>query len=185
MASKLEFEDTFLQWRDKINNFVDEFNGYIIDEVLPGKFGYSAEDSSGLNAFITEGQIRDGSTVETVAGGQVTLLPNETNIVVVYKRTGDTPEFQVHPISDLPDRYVVPIASFTTNATSITNYVDLRTEFNTASGSTSNASGILMFDKIIDRDTVVPAEQNALSVSPTVEDGITVTVTEGSEWVVL
>jgi hypothetical protein len=185
MATKLEFPDTFSQWKDKINALIDEFDQFIIDEVTPGTFGYDSALTSGLNVTITSGKIRDGSVVETVASDVVTLLPSTTNIVVVYKRTGDVPVFQVYDIANIPEQYVLPIAQFTTDATSVTGYTDLRTEFNTASGSTSSASGVLIFDALIDRDTEVPTGKNALSVAPTVVDGVTVTVADGSEWVVL
>lgn len=53
------------------------------------------------------------------------------------------------------------------------------------SGPSGSAKAILLFDKSISSDIIIESDNNALSVSPTVEDGVTVTVSEGSVWVVL
>lgn len=52
-------------------------------------------------------------------------------------------------------------------------------------GGAGATGAIQLYTQIIDTDTVVPAGQNALSVGPIiVADGVTVTISDGSRWVI-
>jgi len=54
-----------------------------------------------------------------------------------------------------------------------------------ATGYTKQSGTIQLFGQTIDADIAIPAGQNALSINPTVSDGVTVTVPVGSEYVIL
>lgn len=184
-ALPLVFTDTFSQWRDKINDLVDIVNtqGGQIDELESTPFGIVS--ATGLTISLLGGRVRDGSDIETLPNQDLVMLPNETNIVVIYKKTNEPAALQVYAIADLPTEFVIPVQAIVTGASSVTSVSDLRTAFNTASGSAGSAAGILQFDKLIENDVVIPANRNGLSIDPTVDLGVTVEVTPGSVWVVL
>lgn len=194
MATLLDLQDTFSQWREKINDIVSEVNtnsstlSDIVAELeSPTPFGVSGV--SGLTVSMVGGRVRDGSVIETIADQNVTLLPSVTNVVAIYKKSGETAELRVYEISALPSSYVIPVYAFTTDGTDVLTASDLRTQFNTGaggSGGTAGAAGsILQFDKIIDTNVTIPADKNGLSIDPTISPGVTVTVEPGSVWVVL
>lgn len=185
MAQTLLQNDTFSEWLTKINTLVSEYNAFFDSNVIPGSFGYDITNTSGLSVAITGGRVRDGSEIETVADDVITLPASETTIIAIYKRSGDPAEILAYDVGNLPEQFVIPIAIFVTDTDSITSYSDLRTEFNTASGSSTSASGVLLFNKSIDRDITIDDTHNAISVDPTVESGITVTVNPNSVWVIL
>lgn len=54
-----------------------------------------------------------------------------------------------------------------------------------ATGYTKQSGTIQLFGQLIDADISIPSGQNALSINPTVSDGVTVTVPSGSEYVIL
>ena len=50
----------------------------------------------------------------------------------------------------------------------------------------STAGAISLYDQVINEDMIIPPGKNALSVGPvTIADGKTVTVSDGSYWVVI
>lgn len=189
-ANTLELNDTFGQWREKINDMVGIINQQSIDIAdleaafnAPTPFGISSV--SGLTANLIGGRVRDGSVVETLTNAALALTANDINVICIYKKTGEPAEFQVHLLSELPTEHIIPLHSVTTNATSVTASADLRTQYNTASGSAGSASSVLQFDKLIENDVIVPEDRNALSIDPVVGAGVTVTVSPNSVWVVL
>lgn len=190
MAVELQFADTFSEWRDKINSLVTEFNQNIIDQSEVGYFGYDEEFTSGLSIKIKGGKVRDGSVVEDVPEAVFSLDASETSIVAIYKEKNEIPELQVYTAALLPEENMIPVAMFITDGTSVLAYEDLRTMFNTGAGGAGGAAGyvdkgMLMFNALIEEDVEVPTGQHALSVSPIVDVDVTVTVSDGSEWVVL
>lgn len=185
MASPILLTDTFKQWIEKFNELNEDFQDVIVAGDTAG-FSYDSTGSSGLGARILTGKVRDGSLVETLSTTIVPLNPTDIQVVVIYKKTGFAPEFQVFSEVDLPDRFVIPIALFQTNATDIVAYTDLRTQFIASAGSGGGASnGMIIMDRTIESDVTISAAQGAISVSPIVNPGVTVTVEPGGEWVVL
>lgn len=195
MIERLNQNDTFKDWQQKINSMVDsveqagldveQIREDVQDFINKGAFAYDVEKSAGLTVNIIGGKIRDGSQVEYVADVDVTLTASTTNVVCIFKRTGNPAYVTVYTVDNLPSEFVIPVAKFVCDASGVTSYEDLRTQFNTASGSAGSASGILQFDKLIERDVEIPVTRNALSVGPVVADGVTVVVGESSTWVVL
>lgn len=185
MATQLTANERFADWLVKINALITEFNSFYSSSVVPGSFGFNDPASTGLTAVITGGKIRDGSEIETVSGVSLTLPAASSTIVAINKRSGIPAQILMYDVSEVPEQYVIPIGLFVTDTNSITSYSDYRTEFNTASGSSSSASGVLLFNKIIDMDVTVGPDQNAISVDPTVNPGVTVTVDPDSVWVIL
>lgn len=192
MIKELGFLDTFSDWKDKLNDLINSHN--TDSETLNDlkslgdegqAFTYNKKTSSGLVVNVNGGRVRSGSVVETIADTPITLPANSVRVLAIYKVDGVAPSLVLYAQGNIPDKYIIPIGIFTTNASSVTAYSDLRTRYSTASGTTSASSGVLQFDKLIDLNMTIPPEKNALSVSPTVSDGVTVTVSEGSTWVVL
>lgn len=192
MAEQLVLKDTFSEWQTKINAMANEVNAIQLniddieaDMAEPGPFGYNVAGTTGRNVSIFGGKLRDGSLIETLATATVTLAASAVSVVCIYKRTGTPASIVSYTLANLPNEYVIPLGKFTTNATAITAYEDLRTAYNTASGSAGSASVILQFDKLIERDMEVVATRNGLSISPEIANGVTVTVNASSTWVVL
>lgn len=192
MAEQLTLKDTFKDWQEKINAMAAEVNDIQVEidgiedtMAEPGSFGFNQPASSGLVVRIFGGKVRDGSLIETLADADITLAADSTNVVCIYKRTGNPAYMTVYTLDNLPEEFVIPVGKFVTSATAVTAYEDLRTQYNTASGSAGSAAGVLQFDKLIERDMEVPSNRNALSISPIVADGVTVTINDTSTWVVL
>lgn len=194
MVEELVFSDTFSEWKDKINALVvdhlataQELDDFVATStaVSGGPFGYKPALSVGLSLAVNGGNVRNGSTVEFLADTTVTLPASSTRVLVIYKIAGEAPSLQLWATNAVPDKNIIPIGIFTTNTTAITAYTDLRTQFSMSSGSASAAGSILQFDSLIDVNITIPSTKNALSVNPTVANGITVTVSNGSTWVVL
>lgn len=192
MVSELTFADTFADWKVKINALVadhnastQEFDDYVANLAVTGAFTYNRAATTGLNISIYGGNVRNGSVVEFLPNTTVTMPPNSTRVLVIYKIDNFAPVLQLHAVNAVPEKNVLPIAIFTTNATILTNYTDLRTQFSMSSGSAGSASGVLQFDRNIDLSISVPPNKNALSIDPTVSPGVTVTIEPGAVWVVL
>lgn len=185
-AIPLELKDTFGEWRVKINDLVTIINDSSnqIDN-LTARTPFSIVSHAGLSVSILGGRVRDGSDIETLLDSSISLLASKTNIVAIYKRPRVPAELRVYDIALLPKEYVIPLYSVATSATVVTAVVDLRTSYNTASGSAGSASSILQFDKAIEADVLIPANRNGLSVGPEVNTGVVVEVSSGSTWVVL
>lgn len=186
MVNELSFSDTFAEWKDKINALIVDHN--TVNDIargVSGPFTYNRATSSGRVVAIYGGNVRNGSVVETIANASLTIPANSTRILAIYK-VGDTaPTLQLYATDAVPEKNVIPVGIFTTNTNSLTAYTDLRTEFIMASGLATSANAVLQFDKNIEINTVIPVNKNALSIDPVVNDGITVTVSDGSVWVVL
>lgn len=189
MIEELVFTDTFSDWKDKLNALIDSHNAdsqTLSDIGEEGRsFTYNKKTSAGLVINVNGGRVRSGSVVETIADTAITLPANSVRVLAIYKVDNAAPSLVLYAQNALPDKYIIPVGIFTTDATKLTAYSDLRTRYTTASGTTSAASGVLQFDKLIDLNMTIPADKNALSISPTVAEGVTVTVSEGSIWVVL
>lgn len=192
MVSELVFSDTFAEWKTKINALVQAhtdtaqyLDDYIAELAITGPFTYNRADTSGLDISVYGGTVRNGSVVEFMTNTVVTMPPSATRVLVIYKIDNFAPVFQLHATNAVPEKNVLPIAIFTTNATQLTAYTDLRTQFSMSSGTAGSASGVLMFDRNIDLSVSVPAAKNALSIDPTISPGVTVTVESGAVWVVL
>ncbi|MNE06829.1 hypothetical protein D3C80_994290 [compost metagenome] len=186
MVNELVFSDTFAEWKDKINTLVAAHND--LDDIargVTGAFTYNRLTSSGRVVAIFGGNVRNGSTVEFVANVSLTIPANSTRILAINKVGDAAATLQLYATNAVPEKSTIPVAIFTTNANSLTGYTDLRTEFIMASGTATSANAVLQFDKIIDQSMTIPAGRNALSVDPTIADGVTVTVGDGSVWVVL
>jgi hypothetical protein len=185
MASPIALTDTFGQWVEKFNQLNADFNDVIVAGDNAG-FAYDSVGTTGLNAAFTSGKVRDGSLVETVPEQTVTLAPSQVQIVAVFKQTGSAPTLEVYPSGSLPEKYVIPLAVFETDATSIIGVNDLRTMFIASAGSGDGASnGMLIMDKLISSSVTIATGRGAVSIDPIVDDGVTVTVADGATWVVL
>lgn len=184
-AVPLELKDTFGEWREKINDLVSTVNtqGDQIGELEATPFGVTS--ATGLTISLLGGRVRDGSDIETLANQDLVIFDNATNVIVIYKKTNAPAALQVYAIADLPKEFVIPVQAIVTSGGVVTTVTDLRTAFNTASGSAGSAAGILQFDKLIETDVVIPANRNGLSISPIVAPGVTVEVTPSSVWVIL
>lgn len=186
MVNELSFSDTFAEWKDKINALVADHNE--LDDIangVVGPFTYNRLASSGRVVLIYGGNVRNGSTVEFVPNATITIPSNVTRILAINK-VGDAPAtLQLYATDAVPEKGVIPVAIFTTNTNALTAYTDLRTEFIMASGTATSANSVLQFDKNIELNLTIPPTKNALSIDPIVNDGITVTVSDGSVWVVL
>lgn len=172
----LKIEDTFNNWRVKINEML---NGSIV-----GSFGYDDENSTNLNFIVKEGKLRLGSQVVNITESVAQLQPTQTNIVVLYTDPNIN-EVRVYTEGAVPPSYVIPLFRVVTDVNTVTNIEDLRTWVDLSGSANDADSGILTFNQNISFDREIPAGRNAVSVDPIVEDGVTVTVTDGSTWVVL
>lgn len=184
-ATPLEFSDTFAQWKEKINDLIGEFNEYAVDL---GSFGLDLERSSGLNAYIIGGRVRSNQIVETLPSQNVALIPSTVQIIALRKERDQPANIQSFRESDLPRIGTIPLAVIETDASSIINAEDLRTSYLFAAGGGGGAdseSGVFLINRHITEDVTIPEGQNGFSIRPTVDEGATVTVTEGSEWLVL
>lgn len=180
---KIQATDTFHIWMQKINEMIDEFNVLTIDSTSNG-FTYDITASAGLNVKISKGRIRSGSNTFEIAASVVNLPPASDVILCATKPEGQPAAFAVYTTATLPTEHVIPLWTFTTNNVSVTSYNDVRTPY--AEGSGDDSMGpIIFFEKHITANKTVKATQNALSVDPIVDAGVTVTVEPGATWVVL
>lgn len=177
-------EDSFETWMDKYNQFV-EITGTEIN------FRYLESQTVGRIAKFGAGQIRNGSQVEDIAGVTITLPASSSVVVGVYKAQNEDgttlPSVVVaYVLGSVPSDFFVPIYAFTTNATTITAVKDMRTPFSYGTGSGSDTKGgIMFFDQHITKNVTIPTLKNGLSIGPTVDEGVTVTVSDGSEWAII
>ena len=186
MIEELAFSDTFSEWKDKINVLIADHNTLSdIGRDIVGPFTYNRITSTGRVVAIYGGNVRNGSVIETIADKSFTIPANSTRILAIYKPNETPAVLQMFATDALPEKNTIPIAIFTTNATDLTAYTDLRTQFILASSLASAANAVLQFDKIIDQNLTIPSAKNAMSIDPVINDGITVTVSDTSVWVVL
>lgn len=188
-------DDTFNNWLIKynraqeilksINDTLEELGFAFVNS----EFTYSGQTEDSLTVEIKSGRVRYGSSVETIADTDLTLEANKTFVVGIHKQ-GTFPSFlSAFELSEVPEELFVPLYQFVMNDTAVESVQDLRTKFSydigTNSGGGSDGGPIMLFDKLITQNTLIPVGKNALSVAPTVASGVTVTVSEDSEWVVL
>lgn len=172
-VENLSVQDTFASWVDKINT------------ALPGDFNIDYDLSDGLSLVVKSGTFTDGSRIQTLP--QTTLvLPVSSSLLIAVVTVETNPRFEVYIQGDIsiPSANIIPVALVTTNATEITVVNDVRTWASVSGGGTSS-EGVLLFNATIVRDQIIPVGKNALSVEPTIAEGVTVTVSEGSVWTVV
>lgn len=181
-AQRWSLEDTFEHWLDKYNSFLDIAGNEI-------NFRYLDTETVGLIAKFGAGKIRNGSVVEDVPAVTLTFPANSSIVVGVYKEPDDIIDIpsviSFYVLGSVPEDFFVPLFAFVTGPTAITTTKDLRTPFSYGTGGSSSAGAVMFFDQHVTRDVTVPVLKNALSVSPIVDEGITVTVSDGSDWVVV
>lgn len=179
--------DSFEAWMTKYNNFVQRTGTEI-------NFRLDSVPTTGFIVKFLAGQIRNGSKVEDIPTTILNLSASSSIVVGVYKEIDpingvESPSIiKAYTLGTEPEGFFVPIYAFTTNATKITVVKDLRTPFsygNGGGGSSGTDDAIMMFNQHISKDTTIPTLKNALSISPVINDGITVTVSDGSDWVIL
>ena len=186
-ALPLELKDSFGQWKDKINDMVTLINASENQiNNLNTKTPFSVTASSALNVTILGGRVRDNSVVETIADSVIAVNANNTNIIAIYKKSPAVASLMVYNLADLPEKFVIPLYSITTDLTDVVSVVDLRTAYITSAGSAgSDNSAVMQFDRLISENVTIAPERNGLSVAPVVAPGVTVNVSPGSVWVVL
>lgn len=171
----LKVEDTFNVWRLKINELM---TGTVV-----GSFDHDETNTTNLNFGVGSGKLRLGSQVVNVSNATVSIPVSQTSIVALY--TDPTVnEIRVYEESQVPKQYIIPLFRVISEVTEIISIEDLRTWVD-LSGSANDTDGILTFSQNISFDRLVPEGKNALSIDPVVEDGVTVTVSPNSTWVVL
>lgn len=181
-AQRWSLEDTFEHWLEKYNSFLDIAGNEI-------NFRYLDTQTVGLVAKFGAGKVRNGSVVEDVAATTLTFPANSSIVVGAYKNTlelEDIPSvIAFYALGNVPEDFFVPVFAFVTGPTGIISVKDLRTPFSYGTGGGASSGALMFFDQHVIRDTTVPVLKNALSVSPIIDEGVTVTVSDGSEWVVV
>ncbi|MDX1532727.1 MAG: hypothetical protein R3230_00815 [Nitrosopumilaceae archaeon] len=175
MPEVLKNEDTFGVWKDKIND--------LVEGTVAGSFDQDIDNTSGLNFGVKEGKLRLGSTVVTIVASVVAIPASDVSIVAVYTDPSIN-EIRVYDELAVPTSGVIPLFKVTTDGSSITDVEDLRTWVD-LSGTASESEGILTFNQDILFDKEIPDGKNALSIDPVIDSGVTVTVANGSTWVIL
>ena len=181
-AQRWSLEDTFEHWLDKYNAFLDIAGNEI-------NFRYLDTETVGLVVKFGAGQIRNGSVVEDVAETTLTFPANSSIVAGVYKEPDDIIDIPsiitFYVLGEVPVDFFVPLFAFVTGPTGITTTKDLRTPFSYGTGGSSSDVSVMFFDQHITHDVTIPTLKNGLSVNPTVDEGVTVTVSDGSDWVVV
>lgn len=178
-------QDSFETWMDKYNQFVEKTGTEI-------NFRYLETQTVGRVVKFGPGQIRNGSSVEDMIGATLTLPASSSVVVGVYKARNDdgstSPSvIAAYALGSVPENLFVPIYAFTTNATAVTAVKDMRTPFSygTGAGSGSENGAVVLFDQHVTKNITIPTLKNGLSVAPIVDEGFTVTVSDGSEWAIV
>lgn len=176
MPARLNQNDTFGEWLNKINSLNDTY--------ITSSFEWD-EDTTypALDFTVKAGKFRDGSNVVLLSQLTLTLPISTDSTIAIFTRLGEEAIIR-YDTSSLPDKYVIPLYRVITDGTDITTVTDLRT-WADVSGNASDADAILTFDKLIDRDFTISSSKNALSIDPTIDSGVTVTVDSSSTWVIL
>lgn len=182
---KIQSTDTFQIWMQKLNALIDDFNVLTIDSSASNGFTYDAASSAGLNVKIAKGRIRSGSETFEIAAQTVNLPPASDVIVCATKPVGLPATLAVYTTTTLPTEHVIPLWTFTTNNVSVTAFNDVRTPYGESGASNDEVGPIIYFEKHITSNRTVKSIQNALSIDPIVDAGVTVTVELGATWVVL
>jgi hypothetical protein len=177
-------EDSFETWMNKYNQFI-ELTGTEIN------FRYLELLTVGRVVKFGAGQIRNGSQVEDISGVTLTLTPSSNTVVGVYKAKNEDGTtmpsvIAAYILGSVPNDFFVPIYAFTTNATKVLTVKDMRTPFSYGTGGGGGTDGpIMLFDQHITKNLTIPTLKNGLSVGPIVDEGVTVTVSDGSEWAIV
>lgn len=188
MATKIFLSDTFKQWLEKINLLNDEVANLSISGGTDLGFAIDVPGSSGLSVRLFSGRIRDGSSVYQLTPTTVLIPSAGRFIICAEKKKNIAPSLTVYEETAVPEKDVVPLWLIVSSASAVTDKLDLRTAIITSSGSgTGDASpkAIVFYEKEVTENTIIPSNYNALSISPKINQGVTVTVSEGSTWAVL
>lgn len=170
--NKLSVNDSFKEWVDKINTSL------MID------FDLDYEASSGLTLVIKTGKFTEGPRIVNLPQTNVVVPANKTVLVSINTDKDATGFVVYEPTDPLMPTTIIPLF-LVTSTTEITELTDIRTWANVSgsSGPSSGPSnGILVLDATITKDQTIATGTNALSVEPSVADGVTVTVENGSVW---
>lgn len=203
---KITLEDTFENWLEKINAFQDDsaanldqevtelqtqitdnkalYDAYVIEQQKT-PFVFLMNESSALNLRLKGGKVRNGSSVTVIPDTTLTLPANSNLVVGLYQARDAAPTLAFYTLDQTPVNLFIPLYAITTNATGIATYNDLRTGYAFSSGNSSSTEAVLQFDKHITYSLTIPSDKNALSIGPIVDEGVTVTVAEDAEWVIL
>lgn len=178
MSKELLRRDSFRTWFEKIN---DNFKS--IDEIN----AFEVQSSSGLKVTLGKGRIRDNSNVISLPEQVVTLKRATINVVGVMLYEYEDPAIEVFDEEDVPISNFIRLYEFQTSNSRVVDAKDLRTILDTsANRNVDSADSMVMFKKVVERDMLVPEDRNALSVGTvTIAEGVTVTVSDTSEWVVV
>lgn len=165
----LSVNDTFAKWVEKLNI------------AMKGDFDIDYDTSSGLNLVVKKGVFTEGSRYVELPSTTLTL-PANSELFVCILTNESNPEITFYEVGDIaiPASEIVPIAIVTTT-TEITDVNDIRSWASVSGGGTA-AEGLLVMNATIVRDQTIPTGKNAISVEPTVADGVTVTVEDGCVW---
>lgn len=178
-------QDSFETWMEKYNQLVEKTGTEI-------NFRYLEAQTVGRVTKFGPGQIRNGSTVEDILGVTITLPASSSIVVGVYKASNEDGStlpsvIAAYALGSVPENLFVPIYAFTTNATKVTAVKDLRTPFSygTGAGSGDDNGAVVLFDQHVTKNITIPTLKNGLSVAPIIDEGFTVTVSDGSEWAIV
>lgn len=177
---KFVLNDSFENWSQKYNALVD---GIISNQ----NFEYLKDNTVGRVIQIAGGKVRDASVITTIPLKSITI-PINTEVVVGVAKVAGVSDLQTYVLNSQPNDYFVPLYTFKTDGYNVVSYTDLRTQVSYGSGGASSGStsqSVALFDIHIATDLTIPAGKNALSIDPIVDSGKTVTVTNGSTWVIL
>lgn len=176
---KVGNKDSFEAWRNKYNALIDEpvINLFPIET-----------DTGSLDITVSGGNVRKAREHLVVADATLTLSATTADQYVVLQADTDftAATIEVYEFANLPsenDFNIVPLYNIETDDNGVISVEDLRAVFNFGGGGKTES--ILKFDKNITEDTTITSEFNALSVDPTVANGVTVTVDQDSVWVIL
>lgn len=114
--------------------------------------GYWPSAGSQLTLNLTPGTAVCNSTVQTYAGGTLTLAANATNYVYLDGSNNCAPASNITGFTGT----TVPIAQVATNATSITSITDVRTMFDWAAPSSGSLTSVAMNGDGVIYNTAVP-----------------------------
>lgn len=176
MVDLLQRNDSIKNWKDKINAKFGEIDEIIAFEVVD-------DETDLLDITLEAGRVRSKTDIITVAKTTLTLPQSETVFVGIDTSVDGAASIVSFTSANKPEDDFIPLYQCTTSVSAITNIDDIRSMVTISAGkNVKTAEAILMFDKNISLDTTIPADRNAISVDPTVDDGVEVTVSDGSVW---
>lgn len=168
-SNKLSVNDSFKEWVDKINTSL--MSDFDLDYVA----------SAGLTLVIKPGKFTEGPRIVNLPQTNVVVPANKTVLISINTDKDATGFVVYEPTDPLMPTTIIPLF-LVTSTTEITELTDIRTWANVSGSSSGPSNGILVFDATITKNQTIAAGTNALSVEPTVANGVTVTVENGSVW---